>query len=86
LQRAFEALVISGDALFKGIELGILIDLPPFSLEHSVRGVGGVPAAACGVGWRDDDSGCAGFLVDVRGGVGGARVVWADGFAAGDED
>src|SRR5215472_3939372 len=65
-----ERLVVGGDALFKVVELGVAEDLPPFAAQHSVGGIGGVPRASGGIGWRYDRGG-AGFLVGRR-----CRVGW----------
>lgn len=71
-----EVLVVGGDEVFKTVELGVLVDLPPFAAEEAVRGGGGLPGARGG-----RDGGCAGFFVDGRGGGGGAVVVGAYGSA-----
>ena len=79
-----KALVDCGDAFLELVELGIVVNLPPFSLEHAVGRRCRLPAAAGG--WRRRGNGdvrCASFLVDGRSGVGGALVVGAHGLAAG---
>ena len=58
-----EVLVAGGDEVFKAVELGVLVDLPPFSAEEAVGGGGGLPGAGGG-----GDGGCAGFFVDGGGG------------------
>src|SRR5580658_3383441 len=77
-----QALVVGGDALLKLIELRVVINLPPFSLEHSIGRRCRLPAAAVGIRWRNQHRGRTGFLVDRWRGVGGSAVIGADRLAA----
>ena len=86
LQRLTERGVIDGDALFKLVELGIVVDLPPVAAEEAVRRIGGLPCAAIGSGRWKDYRRCAGFLVGGRGLVGGTAVVGAGGLAGGENE
>jgi hypothetical protein len=52
LQRLAQALVVGGDALFKLVELRVLVDLPPLAAQQAVGGRGGLPCASGGSGRR----------------------------------
>lgn len=58
-----EVLVLRHDLFFEGVELWVLVDLPPFAAKHAVGGRCGFPCASGWVGWRNDRSGGAAFLV-----------------------
>ncbi len=86
LQRLAQALVIGGNALFKLVELRVVVDFPPLALDHAVGGVGRGPATVRGIGRWDHDRGGARLFVGGRRGIGGTLVIRADGLATGERD
>ena len=84
LERLLELHIVGGDALFQLVELRVLVNLPPFALQHAVGGIGRLPCAA---GWirRRRHRRRARLLIYRRRVVAGAIVVRTHRLAAGSE-
>jgi len=40
-----DVFVVDVELVFEGIEFGVVVNLPPFAVEHGVAGLGGAPRA-----------------------------------------